>query len=189
MPCSPLKANWRFGGTCRLYRKCRRINQAKNQRENRWQAEVEASETTADFQRTTWRYISDDRTLQSGIVWRARCRSTVNSGNACLQPLLGNATIGGTVVLFGVRSGNEVIQQYRNRRRCFLCGLFPGYIARVSTAMMGQSLGVRAELPSRESTVKQHSSEKSCRVAGERILQYWKTGNQWRYSVKTRQVL
>jgi hypothetical protein len=40
----------------------------------------------------------------------------------------------GTVVFFGVRSGNDVIQQYRNRRRCFLFGLFPGYIARTSTA-------------------------------------------------------
>jgi hypothetical protein len=75
------------------------------------------------------------------ILWRTRCRSTVNSGNACLQPLLGNATIGGTVVFFGVRSDNDVIQQYRNRRRCFLCGLFPGYIARASTAMMGPPSG------------------------------------------------
>jgi hypothetical protein len=72
------------------------------------------------------------------IMWRAHCRSTVNSGNPCLQPLLSNATMEGTVVFFGVRSCNDVIQQYRNRRRCFICGLFPGYIARASTAMMGQ---------------------------------------------------
>jgi hypothetical protein len=45
------------------------------------------------------------------ILWRARCRSTVNSGNACLQPLLNNATMEGTVVFFEVRSGNHVIQQ------------------------------------------------------------------------------
>jgi hypothetical protein len=67
------------------------------------------------------------------LLWRERCRSTVNSGNACLQPLLSNATMEGTVVFFVVRSGNDVIQQWRNRRRCFLCGLFPGYIARTST--------------------------------------------------------
>jgi hypothetical protein len=71
------------------------------------------------------------------ILWRACCRSTVNSGNACLQPLLSNATMEGTVVFFEVRSGNDFIQQ-RNQRRCFLCGLFPGYIARTSTAMIGQ---------------------------------------------------
>jgi hypothetical protein len=35
----------------------------------------------------------------------------------------------------------------------------------------------------------QQSSEKSCKVAGERILRYWKRGNEWRYGVKTRQVL
>jgi hypothetical protein len=34
------------------------------------------------------------------ILWRARCRSTVNSGSACLQPLLSNATVEGTVVFF-----------------------------------------------------------------------------------------
>jgi hypothetical protein len=42
----------------------------------------------------------------------------------------------GTVVFFGVRSGNDVIQQLRNRRGCFLCGLFPG-IARASTVPAG----------------------------------------------------
>jgi hypothetical protein len=36
------------------------------------------------------------------ILWRARCRSTVNSGNACLQPLLSNATMEETVVFFGI---------------------------------------------------------------------------------------
>jgi hypothetical protein len=32
-PCSPLKANRRFGGTCRLHIQGRRIGQARNQRE------------------------------------------------------------------------------------------------------------------------------------------------------------
>jgi hypothetical protein len=36
---------------------------------------------------------------------------TVNNGNACLQPLPCNATIEATSVFFGVRSGNDVIQQ------------------------------------------------------------------------------
>jgi hypothetical protein len=56
-----------------------------------------------------------------------------------------NATVG---VFLGVRSGDDVMQQYRIGddvffgvrssddiiRRCFLCGLFTGYIAR---AFMG----------------------------------------------------
>jgi hypothetical protein len=32
-PCSPLKLNRRFGGTCRLHLQGRRISQARNQRE------------------------------------------------------------------------------------------------------------------------------------------------------------
>jgi hypothetical protein len=32
IPCSPLKANCLFGGTCRLHLQVRRINQARNQR-------------------------------------------------------------------------------------------------------------------------------------------------------------
>jgi hypothetical protein len=35
---------------------------------------------------------------------------------------------GGGGVFFGVRFGNDVMQQKRNRRRCFLCGPFTGYI-------------------------------------------------------------
>jgi hypothetical protein len=34
---SPLEANWRFGGTCRLHPQGRKISQARNQRESRWQ--------------------------------------------------------------------------------------------------------------------------------------------------------
>jgi hypothetical protein len=37
---SPLKGNHRFGGTCRLHLHGRRISQARNQRECRWQAEL-----------------------------------------------------------------------------------------------------------------------------------------------------
>jgi hypothetical protein len=40
-PCSPLKVNWRFGGTCRLHLQGRKISRARNQRESRWQADPE----------------------------------------------------------------------------------------------------------------------------------------------------
>jgi hypothetical protein len=39
-PCSPLKINRRFGGTCRLHFHGRKIIQAINQCESRWQAEL-----------------------------------------------------------------------------------------------------------------------------------------------------
>jgi hypothetical protein len=38
MPCSPLKVNWRFGGTYLLHFRGRRISQTRNKRESRWQA-------------------------------------------------------------------------------------------------------------------------------------------------------
>jgi hypothetical protein len=38
--CSWLKVNRRFGGTCRLHLLGRRVNQARYQREMRWQAEL-----------------------------------------------------------------------------------------------------------------------------------------------------
>jgi hypothetical protein len=100
------------------------------------------------------------------ILWRPRCRSTVNSGNACLQPLLSKATMEGTVVFFGVRSGNDVIQQQRNRRRCFLCGL--------STAMMGQFRVSYERVPSSPEAVPaewlQSGPQPSC----------WQLAEEWR---------
>jgi hypothetical protein len=39
MPYSQWKVNRRFAATCRLHLQGRRIGQAKNQGENRWQAE------------------------------------------------------------------------------------------------------------------------------------------------------
>jgi hypothetical protein len=82
-PCSPLKINRSFEGTCGLPLQGRRINQARNQRGSRWKAwfclppaftlvcflaysstlKMEAtffSETSVDFQRTIWRYIPHD---------------------------------------------------------------------------------------------------------------------------------
>jgi hypothetical protein len=38
-PCSDLKVNRRFGGTCHFQFRGRRIRRAKNQRENRWHAD------------------------------------------------------------------------------------------------------------------------------------------------------
>jgi hypothetical protein len=37
-PCSPLKVNRRFGGTCRLHLQGRRISKERNRRESSWQA-------------------------------------------------------------------------------------------------------------------------------------------------------
>jgi hypothetical protein len=57
-PCSPLKVNGRFGGTCRLHIQGQRISQAGNQGEGRWQVEL-CSETSVGFQRNTLRYIPE----------------------------------------------------------------------------------------------------------------------------------
>jgi hypothetical protein len=48
-------------------------------------------------------------------------------------------------------------------RPCFLCGLFTGYIAGQLRGQFELRWSIRAE---------QQSSEKSCRVAGERILRF-----------------
>jgi hypothetical protein len=57
-PCSPLKVNQRFGGTCRLHLQGRRICQARNQRGSRWKAQM-----SINCQRTIGRYMPEDRTL------------------------------------------------------------------------------------------------------------------------------
>jgi hypothetical protein len=65
-PCSLLKVNRSFGRTCRLHLQGRRICQTRKQRESRWQVEQTcSSETSVDFQRTTRRYIPEDRTLRN----------------------------------------------------------------------------------------------------------------------------
>jgi hypothetical protein len=83
-PCSPLKVNWRFGGTYRLHLQGRRISRARNQRESRCLSlppaltpfscsaysstlkteAIYSSETSLDIQRTTRRYIPEDSTLR-----------------------------------------------------------------------------------------------------------------------------
>jgi hypothetical protein len=66
MTCGPLKVNWRFAGTCNRHLERRRISQARNQRgvgSKQSSARTCSSETTVDFQRTTRRYIPEDRTL------------------------------------------------------------------------------------------------------------------------------
>jgi hypothetical protein len=42
-PCSQSKVNWRFERKCRLLLQGRRISQARNQRESRWQGEPPAT--------------------------------------------------------------------------------------------------------------------------------------------------
>jgi hypothetical protein len=70
-PCSALKVNRRFGGTCRLHFQGRRIGRVRNQRGSKWQAStlkmglICPTETSADFQRTTRRYIPGDNTLHN----------------------------------------------------------------------------------------------------------------------------
>jgi hypothetical protein len=59
-PCIPLRVNRRFGGTYRLHFQRRQISRARNQRENRWQADQSASR-----QRTIRRYIPEDVTLHN----------------------------------------------------------------------------------------------------------------------------
>jgi hypothetical protein len=80
-PCSPLKVNRYFGGTCRFHLQSRRISQERNGREagskQRYFTLLScltyssilkmkatcSSETSVDIQRTTRRYIPEDRTL------------------------------------------------------------------------------------------------------------------------------
>jgi hypothetical protein len=86
-PWSPLKVNRYFGGTYRLHLQSRRISQARNQHESRWQAEqlclhmlsrwflaclysstlkMEMTcsfKTSVNFQRTTHCYIPEDTIL------------------------------------------------------------------------------------------------------------------------------
>jgi hypothetical protein len=75
-PCSPLKVK-RVSRENVASIQGRRISQARNQIESRWQAEPStgkkeatfSSETLVDFQRNTQRYIAGDRTLQWDACW------------------------------------------------------------------------------------------------------------------------
>jgi hypothetical protein len=98
---SPLKVNRRFEGTYRLHHQGRRICRARNQSE-RWQAEVVSclaysstlkteaicsSETSVDFQRTTRRYISEDKTPHEWNfffvgMWDLHCCTCSNECNS-----------------------------------------------------------------------------------------------------------
>jgi hypothetical protein len=84
-PCSPLKANRRFGGTYSLHLQGRRINRARNQRESMWQAELCWQLTTLLFyiSRSSWmnwikavsiwNFFSYLRALWSCMRTRRRC--------------------------------------------------------------------------------------------------------------------
>jgi hypothetical protein len=69
--CIPLHVNLRFGGIYHLHPQCRTISQVKNQYEAGSKLCLSfdpedgkySSETSPDFQQTTWRYIPEDRTL------------------------------------------------------------------------------------------------------------------------------
>jgi hypothetical protein len=54
-----LKASHRFGGTCRLHLQGRIVSRTANHRKRMWQAE------SVDFQRTTRRYIPEDKSLHN----------------------------------------------------------------------------------------------------------------------------
>jgi hypothetical protein len=66
MVCIPLQVNRRFGGISLLHLQSWRIREARKQREvgrKQSSARICSSETSVDFQRTTWRYIAEERTL------------------------------------------------------------------------------------------------------------------------------
>jgi hypothetical protein len=92
--CSPFKVNRRFRGTCRLHLQGQWIIQTRNQRESRWQAEPylppasklacsstlkkEAtcfSETSVEFQRTTWAcsHLCEDLKSYNSTIPAVRC--------------------------------------------------------------------------------------------------------------------
>jgi hypothetical protein len=61
-PCSSLEVNRCFGGTCGLYLLDRKVTQARNGHKHK---SSRGSETSIDFQRTTRRYIPEDRSLNT----------------------------------------------------------------------------------------------------------------------------
>jgi hypothetical protein len=77
-PCSPLKVNRRFGGTCRLHLQDRRISRERNQKpcyllfcsaySSSLRMATCSSETSVDFQRATGRCIPEDITLQDSEI-------------------------------------------------------------------------------------------------------------------------
>jgi hypothetical protein len=76
--CSPLKAIWRFGGTCYLHLQDRRISQARNQCESKWQAESEPEpELLYD-----WRFTADQFVLATNTL-RPTARIFIFQLNAC----------------------------------------------------------------------------------------------------------
>jgi hypothetical protein len=91
-PCSPLKINRLLGGTRSLHLQSWRISQVRNQREagskqKSWK-KMEAkrsSETSVDFQHTTWHYVPEDRSLHWLIIVQWRC-TWVCKELACNRP-------------------------------------------------------------------------------------------------------
>jgi hypothetical protein len=80
-PCSPLKVNWRFGGTYHLHIQGQRICRARNKCEAGGKRSscstyfstlkmdaLFSSETSVGFQLTTWRYIPEDSALHLRFI-------------------------------------------------------------------------------------------------------------------------
>jgi hypothetical protein len=169
------------------------------------------SEKYVDFQRATWRHIPEDRTLVKStcfksscivehqiirngaliflVVWRACCRQ--QSMVECDVSNMADARA-------GVGASNttwRVTSCHNSGPRDTIWSELERQLVSIRASVVVQfSLGVRAELVFERSGCSYEwvfgpSSSLQRRVAGERILRYWKTGNDWRYSVKTRQVL
>jgi hypothetical protein len=88
-PCSPLKINRRFGGTYHLHFQSRRISQARNQREGRWQADqsarldydvwVEESVTRSTLASPLVLLLLYDTT--ASLAGQSSCRNSCYTGN------------------------------------------------------------------------------------------------------------
>jgi hypothetical protein len=95
-PCNPLKVNGRFGGSYRLHLQGRGISQTSNLLATCFTLvscftysstlkmdAARSSETSVNFERTTWRYIPDDRTptFWAPIINIFRCKQIYSENN------------------------------------------------------------------------------------------------------------
>jgi hypothetical protein len=140
------------------------------------------------------------------ILWRLCCRSTVNSGNARqttrdMFSMWSDPSLLRNNWKAAFSTGSVQRQQQPMQQWVFSLWSVHGLYSRAATGTELVSNGngrhksqqLSREFSSYEFTIYEWvfrpSSSLQRRVAGERILRYWKRGNEWRYSVKTRQVL
>jgi hypothetical protein len=64
-PCCPLKVNRRFGGTYRLFSACFHAGSCSAYSSTLKMEAICSSETSVEFQPTTWRYIPEESTLRT----------------------------------------------------------------------------------------------------------------------------